>query len=99
MTLPAIPEAKALFPKFPYALVAVEWVDASRLAVGWADFPEEVPEPKPTLCVSVGFLVRSNKKGITLIPNIADIKNVDNHHVYGGMMIPKSAIKKIRTLK
>jgi hypothetical protein len=99
MTLATIPEAKALYPKIPYAIVAVEWVDASRLAVGWADFPEEISEPDPTVCVSIGFLVRKNAKGIILVPNVADVKNIDNQHVYGGMMIPKSAIRSIRTLR
>ena len=99
MTLATISDAKAIFPAFPFQIVAVVWHDASRLAVGWADFPDEVSEPDPTLCVTVGFLVRENKKGITLVPNVADIKHVDNQHVYGGMMIPRSAIHSMKVLR
>lgn len=76
---------------FPYDLVMVEWIDASRLSDGWMDL-SAIPDPYPHLCVSVGFVVRESKHGKTLVPTVGDIEHQDNSHTYGGMMIPAAAI-------
>lgn len=69
----------------------IEWIDASRLNDGWMDL-NDVPEPYPHRCVTVGFLLRENKLGKILVPTIGDVENASNSHTYGGMMIPTSAI-------
>ena len=55
-------------------------------------------EPEPHRCVSVGYLVKSNKKGKILLPTIADVEHPDNRHSHGGIMIPLCSIKSIRRL-
>jgi hypothetical protein len=76
-----------------FKLFKVEWVDASRLSNGWMDL-SDIPDPYNHKCVSVGFLVSSNKKSIVLVPTIADLEHPGNEHTYGGMMIPRLAILK-----
>lgn len=84
--------------KLPYKLVLIEWVDASRLSDGWMDI-DDIPEPYPHKCISVGFILSENKHGKVIIPTIADIEHRDNSHTYGGMLIPLSAIISERILK
>lgn len=81
-----------------YRLVLIEWVDASRLSDGWMDL-KDIPEPYPHTCVTVGFLVRENEQGKTLVPTIGDIEHKGNRHTYGGMMIPTSAIVSEKRLR
>ncbi len=85
-------------PLAEYPLILVEWIDASRISDGWADM-KDLPNPEPHICVSVGFLVKEDKRGKILIPTIADIKNRENQHAYGGMLIPISAIVSVRRLR
>jgi hypothetical protein len=82
----------------PYKLVVVEWVDSSRLANGWMDLAE-IPDPYLHKCVTVGFQVAKNKRGIVLVPTIGDTEHRDNSHTYGGMMIPRSAIISRKVLR
>jgi hypothetical protein len=84
--------------KLPYDLVLVEWVDACRLNTGWMDMAD-VPDPYPHRCVTVGFQVGKNKRGIILVPTIGDTEHPDNSHTYGGMMIPRTAILSSKVLK
>jgi hypothetical protein len=80
-----------------HPLVLVEWIDASRLANGWMDL-NEIPDPYPHRCVSVGFLVSENGDGKILVPTIGDVEHPENSHTYGGMLIPTSAIIRQRRL-
>lgn len=89
---------KNIKEKLPHKLVIVEWVDASRLSDGWMDM-DQIPDPYPHTCVTVGFILSENKHGKILIPTIADIEHSNNSHIYGGMMIPSSAIISERVLK
>ena len=82
----------------PYDLLLVEWVDASRLSDGWIDMAA-VPDPYPHKCVTVGFLVSKNERGMILVPTIGDVEHAANRHTYGGMMIPSSAIISERRLR
>ena len=80
-------------------LVLIEWVDASRLTNGdWMDL-KDVELPSPHKCVSVGFIATENRKGIILVPTIADVDHADNSHVYGGIMIPRGAIVSRKVLR
>jgi hypothetical protein len=80
-----------------YPLVIIEWVDSSRVGDGWVDL-EEIGDPDPHTCVSVGFLVKENKNGKILIPTVADVKNITNRHTHGGIMIPPCSILSEREL-
>lgn len=93
-------EKNAPFRKssFPFPLVMIEWIDASRLSAGWMDF-EEIPDPYPHMCVTVGFLVRENAQGKILVPTIGDVEHEANRHTYGGMLIPTAAILSERRLR
>lgn len=85
-------------PLAEYPLVLVEWIDASRVSEGWVDIAG-ISDPFPHKCVSVGFLVRENNRGKMIIPTVADIEHPDNRHVYGGMMIPNTAILSVKRLR
>jgi hypothetical protein len=80
-----------------YPLMLIEWVDSSRIGEGWLDL-DEIGEPDPHTCVSVGFLVKENKRGKILVPTVADIKNSANRHTHGGIMIPICSILSERKL-
>jgi hypothetical protein len=83
--------ANKRFAGLEYPLVMIEWVDASRLSSGWMDL-NDIPDPYAHRCVTVGFVVSSNKKGKVLVPTVGDIDHADNRHTYGGMMIPRTSI-------
>jgi hypothetical protein len=80
-----------------YPLMLIEWVDSSRLGNGWLDL-DEIHDPDPHTCVSVGFLVKENERGKILVPTVADIKNPANRHTHGGIMIPSCSIISERML-
>ena len=80
-----------------FPLMLIEWVDSSRIGGGWVDM-DEIEEPDPHRCVSVGFLVRENQRGKILIPTIADVAHPDNQHTHGGIMIPACSILSERRL-
>jgi hypothetical protein len=85
-------------PLAEYPLVLIEWVDSSRIGEGWTDVAE-IKEPDPHKCVSVGFLVKKNKRGKILLPTIADVDHEDNRHSHGGIMIPNCSIISQRRLR
>jgi hypothetical protein len=91
-----LPKKKRSLPAYP--LVIIEWADASRISDGWIDVGD-IPASYLHKCVSVGFLVSSNKEGKILIPTIADVEHPGNSHAYGGMLIPSAAIISTRILK
>ena len=82
---------------WPHELSVIEWVDASRLSDGWMDM-SAIPDPYPHRCVSVGFVISRNEDGVILVPTIGDLDHATNSHTYGGMMIPRSAIKREQLL-
>ena len=84
-------------PLAEYSLVLVEWIDASRIYDGWLDL-KDVPMTTPHKCVSVGFVVSRDDRGVILIPTMADIEHPENRHTYGGMLIPSAAILSVRNL-
>ena len=84
--------------RIQYDLVIIEWIDASRLSESWIDM-SDIPEVYPHKCVTVGFVVSSNKRGKILVPTIADIEHSENSHAYGGMMIPAKSIISERRLR
>jgi hypothetical protein len=82
--------------KEKYKLFLIEWEDSILGYQGWKTIKEE-PNRK-TILYSVGFLVKQNKRSITLFPHIS--KQTDNKSFGSGdILIPKSAIRKIKQLK
>jgi hypothetical protein len=86
------------YADLPYALVMIEWVDASRLSNSWMGL-SAVPEPYLHRCVTVGFLVAENERGKIIVPTVTNLEYDDNKQTYGGMMIPASAVISQRTLR
>lgn len=93
---PPRPKTSA-YAALPYALVVIEWVDFSRVGEGWIDLAE-IPDPDPSRCVLVGFLVRENRAGKVLVPTVADVARANNQHTHGGIMIPTCSILSERRL-
>ncbi len=74
-----------------YDLVVIEWEDIST-QVGWNN-EQEVEEAKPSVCVSVGFLIEIQKKKVILCSGFADDDDVMDVTSY-----PKGTIKNIMYL-
>jgi hypothetical protein len=85
------------YPLSEYPLMLIEWVDSSRLGSGWLDL-DEIDDPDPHTCVSVGFLVKENSRGKILVPTVADVKHPENRHTHGGIMMPSCSIVSERKL-
>jgi hypothetical protein len=73
-------------------IVEVEWVDSSGYS-GWQD-AEDAQKNIQTECRSSGYLLRKDKKSVSLVQNVSDIGHVDMV-----MAIPRVAIKSIRILE
>lgn len=77
-------------PLHRYAVVLVEWMDASSYD-GWKDLSDL---DIPTNCVTAGLLLRKTKQDIFVGNSVAD-----TGQVYCVMQIPLRAIRKLVTLK
>lgn len=73
-------------------VVLVEWDDASNYP-GWINI-EEATNQKPLCVVTTGFLLKSNKDCIYL----GFSWNSRANEVWGAKRIPRSLIRKIKTL-
>jgi hypothetical protein len=81
--------------KTKHKLVWIEWEDSVLGYQGWKLINEEPKEVSKF--ISVGFLIHSDSKCKILYPHI---KESDSDLVGSGdIVIPNSAIKKIRVLK
>lgn len=80
---------------YQHPLVLIEWVDSRQPSGAW-QFLEDI-EPKPCLCVSVGYVVNSTNEHIALAPNLADIES-EEIQCSSVITIPKEAIKKMTSL-
>ena len=85
-------------PLSEYPLILIEWADSSRLSGGWLDL-DEIEDPDPHTCVSVGFLVKEHELGKILVPTVADVRHTENRHTHGGIMIPRCSIVSERQLR
>jgi hypothetical protein len=79
-----------------YKLVLIEWEDSILGYQGWKTIEDE-PNRKTTI-YSVGFIVRQNKRSITLYPHISN-KTGNKEFGAGDIIIPKSAIIKMKNIK
>lgn len=82
--------------KQKYKLVLVEWEDSIFGFIGWKIISNH--EYKLSACVSVGFLVKSNKNHIVLYSSIDGERKKKYISGAGDIVIPKSAIKSLTYL-
>ncbi len=85
----------------PFKLVYVEWEDALGCSSNWSSLSEAVaPEDiGPPLARSVGWLCQESSKSITVVPHFMAETKYSKPQGCGDMTIPRSAIRKIVSLK
>lgn len=76
-------------------LQIVRWVDSASTP-RWR-YTHEI-DPKPSECVTVGFVIHANRKAITLAQTARMDKGYEED-VNACMTIPRGCIKSIRNLK
>lgn len=74
-------------------LVHVTWIDSAALH-GWCD-GAVVQNNRPTICESVGWIVRDIKDSIA----VSGHWSPDTNEWNGTIVIPRCAVKKVRRLK
>lgn len=72
-------------------LVLIEWVDSARPVSDWK-FLDDPPALESIQCVSVGWLIRENKRTKMLVPNIGDIKSGGSSQGSGFIRIPVASV-------
>lgn len=77
-----------------YPMVRVEWEDSAILPRSWQDL-EEIVKTAPVLGVTSGWMVRDDEVGVTVVGSYGQQEKPD---VLGGMMIPRSAVRKVERL-
>lgn len=82
-----------MLKKIKYRLVLIKWEDSSQPAPAW-QFINDAPTLKIIKCLSVGWLIDSNKHVKMIAPNIGDIDN-ENAQASGFIQIPVRSIIKI----
>lgn len=84
--------------KDPYPLVRVDWLDSNSRG-SWAS-PEHAADPTQSLlCVSVGWLLRRDKKFLTVAGSGAYDGEGGFSQVNGSMTIPACAVVRVRRLR
>lgn len=79
-------------------LVLIEWLDSAQPAPGWVHL-HSLPDSRPIECMSVGWLLRDDKKVKVLAPNMGDTGSGENIQASGIITIPACAVKKITRLR
>lgn len=74
-------------------LVMIEWEDSVLGFAGWKGIKSQ--PTKRERMISVGFVTKENKHSITLYPHL----QVNSFNGAGDIVIPKSAIRKIKYIK
>lgn len=82
--------------KEKYKIVIVKWDDSRQPQGHWREL-SSFNDLDVAKCISVGFLIRKNKKVTVLAQNIADLNEEDMQGA-GIIQIPTAAITKITTL-
>jgi hypothetical protein len=78
-----------------YPMVRVEWEDSSRVN-GWMNLKELLGR-RYMRCVTVGFLVRDDEGEVIVVANFDG--DEEWPEVSGGMVIPRSAVRKVEYLR
>ena len=79
-------------------LVMIEWIDSRSPAGQWQKLVE-LGENDYCKCVSVGFLLKDNKKVKVLAPNMADLDDPNNLQASGIIVIPSRCVTRIKSLE
>ena len=75
-------------------LVLIEWIDSIQPVAEWK-YINDAPSLESANCLSIGWLIKSNKEVIMIAPNICDIES-DHSQASGFIRIPTcSIIKKV----
>lgn len=72
-------------------LVCIKWLDSKGLTSEW-EYWDEIEPLKPSVCISVGFLIDNNKRYKTLAMTIS------KGQVFGRITIPACSIVKFKEL-
>ena len=72
-------------------LYLIKWIDSKGITSDW-EFWDDIKPLKPSVCISVGFLIDNNKKYKTLAMTIS------KGQVFGRITIPACSIVKIKEL-
>lgn len=73
-------------------LIYIEWEDSASIGNGWVK-KEEVEKDTPRLVRQVGWIIKEEKKFITLAATI-DLTKPDSEFVSDGCVVIKSLIRK-----
>lgn len=79
-----------------YRLVKITWQDSRHPFSGW-QWVDEMKEIEPTICESVGWLVKEDEKVLILAASITTDSDGDSQ-VSGVVDIPKRAIDDVEDL-
>ena len=79
-----------------HPMVRVEWEDSAILPRGWQD-GEDVRKTSPITGVSIGCMVRDDEVAVTVIGSYG--LDDDDPNTLGGMVIPRSAVRKVERLR
>lgn len=74
-----------------HKLMLIEWLDSAQPVGSWHHL-DDLPANEVINCVSVGWVVSSNKKMIMLAQNLGDYEGGGNAQASGLMRIPKSCV-------
>lgn len=90
--------AKTTGLKFGDAVFVV-WEDSYGCSSRWTDLGEEVGEPKPLLCRTLGFVGRKSSRYLVVIPHLATDEEMGVRQGCGDMAIPLVAIREWKKIK
>ncbi|GCE85345.1 hypothetical protein MSKU9_3486 [Komagataeibacter diospyri] len=79
-----------------YPIVIVKWLDSGQPESAW-QWADEIPEPDPIVCQTVGHLIHDTSTGVVVALSIGDVKS-ERPQANGVMHIPRSAIEQITSL-
>jgi len=84
----------------PYRLVVIDWVDSSSTGKAWRGIDEFGPEASsPLQCRTVGYVLASTKKAMTLAMNLGYEAGKIPHSAGGDINIPRCSIIRVQLIK
>lgn len=78
-------------------LVLIEWEDSCAVA-GWREHAE-IATFRDSICASVGWVVHINRRRVVVAPHIGCNNTVELEQTNGHMIIPRSAVRRVKVLK
>lgn len=80
----------------PFSPVLIEWEDSAQPSSAWG-WVDELSDPAPVLCQTVGFLVKETERCLVLALSIGDATS-ERPQANGVMQIPRSAVVRLTSL-